>query len=187
MPAQRLLTRFRQARNLGPAFHDRHPEQSDESALCVEHDDMIALDLSARCDHRLSAYSGVLKPHQICFASHLHFPNTSSANPDFLLRGTYQRQRAAFSKGKPHEVPQRHQLRQEIRGTGIFLFAWHSPKATCAAFSKGRPHEVPQRHQLRQEIRGTGIFLFAWHSPKATCAAFSKGKPHEVPKRHQLR
>jgi hypothetical protein len=83
MPVQRLLTRFREARNLGPAFHDRHPEQSDESTLCVEHDDMIPLDLSARRDDRLSAYSGVLEPHQICFASHFHLPGKSSANPDF--------------------------------------------------------------------------------------------------------
>ena len=74
------LTRCREARNLGPAFHDRHPEQRDESTFCVEHDDMIALDLSARRDDRLSAYSGVLKSHQICFAGHFHFPGTSSAS-----------------------------------------------------------------------------------------------------------
>src|ERR1700677_2249101 len=114
---KRLLARFREARNLGPAFHDRHPEQSDESTLCVEHNNMIALDLSARRDNRLSADSGVLEPHQVGFAGHFHLPNTSSANPKFpatwhLPKATC----AAFSMGKPHGLPQRHQLRQEIRG-----------------------------------------------------------------------
>ena len=83
-PVQRLFTRFREARNLGPAFHDRHPEQSDESALCVEHDDMIPLDLSARRDDRLSAYSGVLEPHQICFAVSFSSSGYILREPDFL-------------------------------------------------------------------------------------------------------
>ena len=44
-------------------------------------------------------------------------------DPDFLPRGTHQRPRVRLSVGKPHEVRQRHQTPQEIRGKPLlFLF-----------------------------------------------------------------
>jgi hypothetical protein len=108
MPVQRPLTSFREARNLGPAFYDRHPEQGNESAFCVEHDDMIALNLSARRDHRLSAYRRILEPYQICFASHFHLPGTSSANgtsgegrPRAACQWIVLRFRNPYQKGRP--------------------------------------------------------------------------------------
>jgi hypothetical protein len=94
---------------------------------------------------------------------------------------------APFRKGKAHEVHQRHQVPQEIRGSGVegpavsfnpitrgSMKAPPSPLSSrpertrischaaldgsaCAPFCKGKALEVHQRHQVPQEIRGSGV------------------------------
>jgi hypothetical protein len=48
---------------------------------------------------------------------HRFRPMYAGANPDFLLRGVRHDRVCGFLHGKPHEARQRHQSRQEIRGT----------------------------------------------------------------------
>jgi hypothetical protein len=69
-----FLTHCPKVGNLGPAFNNCHPKQSDESTVGVEHDDMIPLDFGAVRNQRLSTDSGVLEPYQICFLGHFHLP-----------------------------------------------------------------------------------------------------------------
>jgi hypothetical protein len=45
-------------------------------------------------------------------------PTFAPARPDFLLRSTSQDRVCGFLQGRPHAVRQRHQPRQEIRGSG---------------------------------------------------------------------
>jgi len=47
----------------------------------------------------------------------LQFVIPTGADPDFLLRGTHQRPRVRLSVKKAAWVRQRHQHRQEIRGS----------------------------------------------------------------------
>jgi hypothetical protein len=56
-------------------------------------------------------------------------------NPNFLLRSARNDHLCGFRQGKPHEVRQRHQPRQEIRETGISCYA-ALEGTTCAAFVK---------------------------------------------------
>jgi hypothetical protein len=64
-------------------------------------------------------HTGALRSHQRC--------------PDFLLRGTNHGHVCGFSQGKPHEVAQRHQPRQETRDT----WAENDGQSPSTAFRSG--------------------------------------------------
>src|ERR1700728_591613 len=67
-------------------------------------------------------------------------PLSSRANPDFLPRGTGHDNECAFLYGKAHEVCQRHQVPQEIRGSrgtcGLADLSWE-------CFWTGLSHHLP--------------------------------------------
>ncbi len=68
---------------------------------------------------KINRKSGVAQWRDLCVDAPSWECFSTEANPDFLPRSTGNDRVCGFQQGKPHEVRQRHQDQQEIRGSGV--------------------------------------------------------------------